>query len=299
MNRKLFQILTWSPWLTLPLIALRYWQVWDRLPLRMATHFDINGHPNGWMSREVSLQYALGITAFLLVVFTAVLLLIVKRKVSDAFSWALLGFFYIVLGISFFGNVSVLQYNLEGHPIELGPSLILMPVAVIALIAIYLGTHRGVPLPAVVWIANENHAAPLLALVFMVPLVLELWMFSAIPLGIVRWGGALMCLLFVALAAFAWTGFEYRFGPAGVEISTLGFRLRSIPLAHIESYAIEPWNLLRGYGIRGVGNTRAYVWCNRVVHIRTTDGNVFLGHDDPQRIVRDLDAITHNRSYSK
>ena len=104
-----------------------------------------------------------------------------------------------------------------------------------------------------------------------------------------------MCALFLTLAAFAWSGFEYRFGPAGVEVSTLGFRLRSIPLAQIEGYAVEPWNLLRGYGIRGVGNTRAYVWCNQVVHIKTTGGDVFLGHTDPQRIVRDLDSITHNQ----
>jgi hypothetical protein len=104
-----------------------------------------------------------------------------------------------------------------------------------------------------------------------------------------------MCLLFFVLAAFAWSGFQYRFGPAGVEISTLGFRLRSVPLVQIESYAVEPWSLLRGYGIRGTGDTRAYVWCNQVVHIKTAHGDVFLGHSDPERIVRDLDSITHNK----
>ena len=47
----------------------------------------------------------------------------------------------------------------------------------------------------------------------------------------------------------------------------------------------------RGYGIRGVGNTRAYVWGNSVVHISTNDGEVFLGHSDPARLVRDLDQM--------
>ena len=136
----------------------------------------------------------------------------------------------------------------------------------------------------------------LFAIVFLAPLGFELWMFTAVPQGAVRLTGVLMSLLFLVLAAFAWTGFQYRFGPAGMEISTLGFRLRSIPLLQIESYAIEPWNLLRGYGIRGVGTSRAYVWCNRVVHIRTTQGGVFLGHNDPQRIMRDLDSITHNQA---
>jgi hypothetical protein len=48
---------------------------------------------------------------------------------------------------------------------------------------------------------------------------------------------------------------------------------------------------LRGYGIRGLGNTRAYVWGNNVVHITTPDGEVFLGTDDPSRTVRGLDMM--------
>ena len=52
------------------------------------------------------------------------------------------------------------------------------------------------------------------------------------------------------------------------------------------------WAFMRGYGIRGLGNTRAYVWCNKVVHIRLSNGDVFLGHNDPERIVRDLDMVT-------
>ena len=76
MNRTLFRTLTWLMWLALPLTALRFWLVWDQLPLRMATHFGASGQPNGWMTREVSLEFALGITAFLLLVFTAVLLVV-------------------------------------------------------------------------------------------------------------------------------------------------------------------------------------------------------------------------------
>jgi hypothetical protein len=76
-----------------------------------------------------------------------------------------------------------------------------------------------------------------------------------------------------------------------VEIRTLGFRLRSIPRAEIKQYAPESWNPLRGYGIRGIGNRRAYVWGNKGVRIETTEGEVFLGHEQPDRIVRDLDAM--------
>ena len=96
----------------------------------------------------------------------------------------------------------------------------------------------------------------------------------------------------VGILAMAWSGFEYRFLRGVVEVRTLGFRLRSIPKQSILGYSIERWAFLRGYGIRGLGRTRAYVWGNKVVHIRTSNGEVFLGHDDPERIIRDLDLVT-------
>lgn len=290
MNRRAFQILTWLAWLALPLTALRYWQVWDRLPVYMATHFDAAGQPNGWMTREVSLKFALGLTAFLLVVFTAILFLIEKRKALDTFSWMLLGFFYLVTGFAYSANMAVLRHNLTGRPVELG-WVSPLPLGVLALVVIYLAAHRGKPLPDEQWIATETHASPFFAVVFLLPLLVELWAFTVVPAGTVRISIALMCLLFAAIAAFAWSGFQYNFGPAGVEIRTLGFRLRSIPQSQIASYTVEPWNILRGYGIRGIGGTRAYVWGNKVVHIRTTGGDVFLGHSEPERIMRDLDLI--------
>lgn len=96
----------------------------------------------------------------------------------------------------------------------------------------------------------------------------------------------------VFVAAMSWSGFQYRFRNDGVEIRMLGFSLRTIPRGDILSYSIEPWSLIRGYGIRAAGGTRAYVWSNRVVHIRTSIGDVYLGHDNPERIVRDLDMVT-------
>jgi hypothetical protein len=105
---------------------------------------------------------------------------------------------------------------------------------------------------------------------------------------------ALIAILVVMIGALALvlSGFQYRFLQQGVEVRTLGFRLRAIPKQTILGYSIEAWSLPRGYGIRGLGNTRAYVWGNKVVHIRTTNGEIYLGHDDPGRIVRDLDRVT-------
>jgi hypothetical protein len=292
MNRRIFQTLTWLMWLALPLLALRYWQVWDQLPLRMATHFDINGDANGWMTRGMSLWFALGVTVFLLAVSTAILLVIHSQKTSDAASWSLLAFFYFIVGFVFFGNEKVMGYNLHGTAAALGSSFILVPLAIVIFLAVFLGSNRGEALVSENWIAEETHSSPLLAFVLLLPLLVELWVLSTTSLGAARWPLILICIFLVAVAAFAGSGFRYYFSPAGVEIRTLGYRLRSISASQITSYAIEPWNILRGYGIRGVGRTRAYVWSNKVVHIKTQQGEVFLGHNEPERIMRDLDMIT-------
>jgi hypothetical protein len=105
-------------------------------------------------------------------------------------------------------------------------------------------------------------------------------------------GLGLVGLLGIGAGAVAWSGFHYRFFRAGVEVRMLGFRLRFLPKESIVGYTVEPWSLIRGYGIRGIGRTRAYVWCNKVVHIKTSTGDIFLGHNDPERIVRDLDMVT-------
>jgi Domain of unknown function (DUF1648) len=292
MNRRIFQTLTWLMWLALPLLALRYWQVWDQLPLRMATHFDINGDANGWMTRDMSLWFALGVTVFLLAVSTAILLVIHSQKTSDAASWSLLAFFYFIVGFVFFGNEKVMGYNLHGTAAALGSSFILVPLAIVIFLAVFLGSNRGEALVSENWIAEETHSSPLLAFVLLLPLLVELWVLSTTSLGAARLPLILICIFLVAVAAFAGSGFRYYFSPAGVEIRTLGYRLRSISASQITSYAIEPWNILRGYGIRGVGRTRAYVWSNKVVHIKTQQGEVFLGHNEPERIMRDLDMIT-------
>lgn len=107
-----------------------------------------------------------------------------------------------------------------------------------------------------------------------------------------RFAVVFVALIGIPALAFVVSGFQYRFLSNAVEIRTLGFCLRSIPRPEILGYSIEPWSLPRGYGIRAAGSTRAYVWGNKVVHIRTTHGDVFLGHSDPQRIVHDLDLVT-------
>ncbi|MGB8010158.1 MAG: hypothetical protein WCF68_00975 [Terriglobales bacterium] len=142
-------------------------------------------------------------------------------------------------------------------------------------------------------LAEESHAGR----VWTLPLLLAL-IGPAISLSqprtrttVVVWAAILVGLIALGVGAMAWSGFQYRFLRHGVEVCMLGFCLRSIPRQSIVSYSIEPWAFIRGYGIRGIGSTRAYVWCNQVVHIKTSNGDIFLGHNDPQRIVHDLDRV--------
>lgn len=291
MNRKHFTIMTALMWLALPLTALRYWLVWDQLPARMATHFGANGQANGWMPREISLYFALGLTAFMLVIFTTIAYTMQKQKAPDAISAALLGFFYVVLGFVFYVNNSVLDHNLTGRPVVITPVLIGVPFAIVLFALVYLGLQRGAALPASQTLVEEVHGSRTWSLVFLLFTALEIAIYATVPVTGVRIAMLFVGLLFLLIAAHAWSGFEYRFTPSGVEVSTLGFRLRSIPLGEIRTYRVENWSPWRGYGIRGVGNTRAFVWGNQVVHISTQHGEVFLGHDDPARLVRDLDQM--------
>jgi len=296
MNRRLYQSLIWLLWLALPLTALRFWLVWNRLPLRMATHFNANWQPNGWMSREVALEFALGLTAFLLVVFTAVLILAQKQKVADAASWTLLVFSYVVVGFVFVVNSKVVGYNLGEESADLSFWLVLFLLAVFAFIAIYLMASRRQPLPAAALIAEEVHASPFWGFILVLLLAgLLVPGFRVAPSLPIRAALGLAGLLLLISGWAAWSGFHYVFTRSGLEIRALGFRLRSIPAEQIQRYAVGSWNFLRGYGIRGVGDLRAYVWGNRGVQITTSQGEIFLGHDDPDRIVRDLDTVTQSQ----
>jgi len=141
-------------------------------------------------------------------------------------------------------------------------------------------------------LAEETHSGRSWSFIILLALMGPMIGVALVPSTVGRWGVVLVAALAIFVFAMSWSGFQYRFLRHGIEIRMLGFRLRSIPKQAIVSYSIEPWAFIRGYGIRGIGRTRAYVWCNQVVHIRTTDGEVFLGHNDPQRIVRDLDMVT-------
>ena len=141
-------------------------------------------------------------------------------------------------------------------------------------------------------LAEETHSGRSWSLMILLALIGPMIGVALLPSTVGRWAVALVGVIAIGTFAMSWSGFQYRFLRQGVEIRMLGFRLRSIPRQSIVSYSIEPWAFIRGYGIRGMGSSRAYVWCNKVVHIKTSNGEIFLGHNDPERIVCDLNLVT-------
>ena len=114
MIRSVYKALVGSMWLSLPIAAWDYWHVWDRLPAQMAVHFNASGQPNGFASRESAVQTGLGIMATMLVLFTAVTLILHAFK--PVASWVALAIAYVVVGFCWYGNDSIVSFNLKTPP---------------------------------------------------------------------------------------------------------------------------------------------------------------------------------------
>jgi hypothetical protein len=108
---RLAALLLWVP---LPVLALKYWRVWDRLPLRMAVHFDANWQPNGLTSRQGSLMLAVGIFAAMQILFTITFFIVRAQKPGAL--WPMLLFSYAFLGFFWFANNWIVEFNLRPQP---------------------------------------------------------------------------------------------------------------------------------------------------------------------------------------
>lgn len=287
-TRKVWNTLIALLWLSLPAVALRYWLVWDQLPARMATHFNASGRANGWTPVESSLSFSL---VFLAIVLAVATVLLMRFRKAGAPSYALLGVFYVVVAVFTYMEYAIVGYNLDGTPIHFTAIILPIPIVVAIAAVVFLASKRGSSFPSTAILAEEVHASHLWGIVLTAPLAILLALSLSRSNFGVRLSLGVVGLVMLGAAAMAWSGFHYLFTSAGVEIRTLGFRLLTIPKEHIRSYAVGNWSVAGGYGIRGIGDYRAYVWCNKGVRIKTNSGDVFLGHSEPDRIVHDLDLI--------
>jgi len=124
MNFDVYKAAVWLMWIALPTTAWNYWRAWDRLPARVAVHFDAHWQPNGYTSREAALMLALGIITFLLVVFTVGACIVRAQKPGA--SWSMLLVFYVSLAALWYANNWIVTANLNllvPHPPPLNMSV--------------------------------------------------------------------------------------------------------------------------------------------------------------------------------
>src|SRR5579863_4245891 len=114
MTRSLYKPLLMLMWLALPAAAWNYWHVWDQLPAQMAVHFNGSGQPNGFASRHGALQAGLGILLAALVLLTTIGLMLHAFKPVAA--WVALAVSYVVVGFCWYGNYSIVEFNLKASP---------------------------------------------------------------------------------------------------------------------------------------------------------------------------------------
>jgi hypothetical protein len=291
--RRNFQIAIGLLWLTPVAMFLQYRLVWDRLPQSVATHFAANGQPNGWMSRPAAVAFPLIPVLMVLLVATIGW---ARIREPHAGSWAILGLFSVLPLALIAINEQIITFNLGGTPIHglpAGLPIVLATLAaVLVCVLVFLSAKRGGPLPLADVVADEVHGSRVWTFLLLGPLLVLAWVALRIPDSAVRIVFVPVTLVFLVTGAATWSGFHYRFTHSGLEIRTLGFRLRSIPREQIRHYQPSSWNWTGGYGIRGLGEDRAYVWGNSGVRIATARGSVFLGHAEPQRLIHDLDVLT-------
>jgi Protein of unknown function (DUF1648) len=196
-----------SLWFFLPLVALRNWQLWDRLPARLGVHFDLAGRPNGWMSRESVLGGGLILLAFILGAAT----LVRSQRFPPPSPRAVPAVFYLALGAIYCGEEWILAYNLDPTRWHVLPIVIGCLVAPIALILLFLGTGPSSEFPGISrLLADEVHTSPWLAWGMLVPAAVRLVIAASVPAG-VRMVLILSALVLTGVAVMAWLGFLYLF----------------------------------------------------------------------------------------
>src|SRR6478609_5024980 len=110
-SRRHLRIFTGLMWLAVPAMAGLYAMSWPELPARLATHFDLANHPNGWMSREASLAFLL-----VMVIFVAGLATLIVSRIQkpDPAAWSLLFLFYVIVGTFLWAAEAIIAYNVHG-----------------------------------------------------------------------------------------------------------------------------------------------------------------------------------------
>ena len=109
MKSSTARLLRFLPWLSLPLVAVVYLLLWDRIPERLAVQFDTSGAVSNWMTRGQALAFDLAVLLFILV--TSALKLRRQGKDEQLSGLVILNVAVLFVTLLFFG---LLRYNITG-----------------------------------------------------------------------------------------------------------------------------------------------------------------------------------------
>lgn len=109
MKSSTARLLTFLPWLSLPLLAAVHLLLWERIPERLAVQFDSAGAVTNWMTRGQSLAFDLAVLLLILVTSTFKLR---RRSLDEQLSGlVMLNAAVVFITLLFCG---LLKYNITG-----------------------------------------------------------------------------------------------------------------------------------------------------------------------------------------
>jgi len=275
------------------MFAFGYVAAWPRLPAQIPSHVGGDGVVDAWLGRGTYF-----VVALVAIAVTGLCWGRVRRSADgDATD---LG--WLLVALSEMGLLAALPIHgatgearwltvVTGCAIVMAAAVITLVVASIAAGA---GTFRRARM---VSFAVEIHRSSRRAAWNLLFLAGPAIAFAATPNLGVRLVAAAGFGLGVWAIALLGRGFQYRFGSAGVEVTALGGRVLFVPRDEIigcEARSVDPLRTFGGWGIRGTGTQRAFILGGHDgVSITTRQGEVFLGHPDPARLLRHLERVRH------
>ena len=286
------------PWLGLAAMMFDIWRAYDRLPAVIASHFNFAGYPNGWAPKQQLFSIILPIAFGLLCLLT---FLLSRFPQITGLGWLVMVMEYWTIGLLVglthatlrvgLGEVPTLQFPVGGWSLIMGLALMVGEFGRIRALRKRAHAHQGT------LIAEETHGSPVMASL-MAALAVAIIVSASLmhASGPARVAVFLVSLILLGCSIWAFTGFVYRITTAGLEVRMLGMPIRFIAASEIDSYRAEecsPLTDFGGWGIRGIGHMRAYIWGgNRCVHVHTLAGDeVYLGVADADRMVRELESM--------
>jgi hypothetical protein len=287
------------PWLAFVVMLVDIWRAYDRLPAVMASHFNAAGLANGWAPKQQVMFTIVGITFGLLCLFT---FLLSRFPQINGLGWLVMVAEYwgigILAGITHgtlrvgIGEARTLDFPIGIWSLIMGGALVVGEFGRIRVIRKRADADHGQ------FIAQERHSSPVMAMVMVFAVVGTLALEILLDLrGPARVVPTVVAAILLGCAVWAFTGFQYRVTTTGLEIRMLGLPIRFVPAMDIQSVRAKECNPLTdfgGWGIRGIGKMRAYIWGgHRCVYVQTHAGDqIYLGIRDADRMVRELESMT-------